>query len=196
VPDEDLVEAKRLLDSARVLVQRERAAAREVFARLHREWDIIREQRRKLAPRHNLIRFLGFERSEVAFHSPFLCDLLDPNGSHDQGVLFLRSFLKLLGACRRPCGVQWGYQWRESGAASGSWLVLPERGRIDISIRNRDEGVLIFIENKIDAVEQEHQLCRYRERLASERHHYPYQLLVFLSPRTYGCPRTGTPDIP
>jgi len=195
MPDGDLAEAKRLLYAARVLAQCNQATVQEAFARLHREWDIIREQRRKLAPRHNLIRFLGFERSEVAFHSPFLCDLLDPYGSHDQGTLFLRSFLELLSDRAKQSGVCWAYQWREPRVAAGSWLALPERGRIDISIRNRDEGVLIFIENKINAAEQKRQLCRYRKRLDSERRHYWHRLLVFLSPKAYGRPQTGKPDI-
>jgi hypothetical protein len=155
-----LEEAARLLDAARALAEgrayRRRIAAQEAFARLRSDWTAIKRSRRRDASRHNLIRFLGYERKEVTFHSPFLCDLLDPHGSHDQGPLFLGTFLELLSARARACGAKWNYRWHEPNELeSESWLVLPERGKIDISIRNQSEGVLVFIENKIDAQEQE-----------------------------------------
>src|SRR6266404_225587 len=80
-----LHEAARLLCAAQTLW---RGSAQEGFARLGREYDAIKRKRRECAPHHNLIQFLGYERKEVGFHSPFLCDLLDPNGTHDQGTLF------------------------------------------------------------------------------------------------------------
>ncbi len=171
-------------------MDRERIAAKAAFARFRHGWSAMQRNRRSYAPRHNLIRFLGYERNEVALHSPFLCDLLDPNGTHDQGTLFLASFLEILSDRARASAAEWNYQWHDEPEAT-SWLVLPERGKIDISIRNRNQGVLIFIENKIDAPEQEDQLTRYFERLSRERTSYAHRLLVFLSPKSYGPPRTG-----
>jgi hypothetical protein len=165
----------------------------EAFAKLRGDWEAIRRRRRDEAPRHNLIRFLGYEFQEAAFHTPFLCDLLDPNGTHDQGSVFLQSFLDMLSRRAQQSGASWNYQWRELNAAS--WLVLPERGKIDISIRNHGENVLIFIENKICAAEQSNQITRYLERLRTEGRAYQHKLLIFLSPKRYGPPRTGEPHV-
>ena len=195
-----LISAQRLLDAVRALheqqADRQRAELREAFTRLRRGWDEIRLRRRMDAPSHNLIRFLGFQRKEVAFHSPFLCDLLNPNGTHDQGTVFLQGFLQLLNSRARSSASKWDYQWRDVDTSEAAqWLVLAERGRIDISIRNRSEGVLIFIENKIGAAEQCRQITRIREQLDAEQKNYPRRLLVFLAPKAYGPPGTGKPDI-
>ena len=195
-----LISAQRLLDAVRALheqqADRQRAELREAFTRLRRGWDEIRLRRRMDAPSHNLIRFLGFQRKEVAFHSPFLCDLLNPNGTHDQGTVFLQGFLQLLNSRARSSASKWDYQWRDVDTSEAAqWLVLAERGKIDISIRNRSEGVLIFIENKIGAAEQCRQITRIREQLDAEQKNYPRRLLVFLAPKAYGPPGTGKPDI-
>jgi hypothetical protein len=194
----DLAGAASLLDDVRTLAEgrmhRDRMAAQEAVARLRDDWTTIKRRRRSHALNHNLIRFLGYERSEVAFHSPFLCDLLDPNGTHDQGTLFLGSFLQILADRARACAVNWTYEWQEPNELEAdSWLVLPERGKIDISIRNKSDGVLIFIETKIDAPETEGQLCRYAARLNKETT-YPHRLLVFIAPKGYR-PQTGKPDV-
>ncbi len=165
-----LISAQRLLDAVRALheqqADRQRAELREAFTRLRRGWDEIRLRRRMDAPRNNFIRFFRLEHREVAFHSRFLCDLLDPNGTHDQGMLFLRGFFTILGDRARSSAPKWGYQWRDLDAPEAAqWLVLAERGRIDISIRNRTEGVLIFIENKIRAKEGNEQIAGYQKRL-------------------------------
>ena len=195
-----LAEATRLLGAVRGLREqrtlRERIAAQEAFARISNDWKTIKQSQRKNTPRHNLIRFLGFERKEVAFHSPFLCDLLNPNGAHHQGTVFLQNFLQMLSARARSSGVNWDYQWRDVDAPEAAqWLVLAERKRIDISIRNHSEGVLIFVEIKIGALEQDRQLCRYRIRLDAEAGIFKHRLLVFLAPKGYGPPQTGKPDI-
>ena len=72
-------EIERLIGAARSLVAQRvhqaRGAAQEAFCKLARDWEEIAKRRGNEAPRHNLIRFFGFEHSEAAFHSPFLCDL-------------------------------------------------------------------------------------------------------------------------
>jgi hypothetical protein len=166
------------------------AAFTQAFEKLRRDWATLRQRRfereRTDAPRHNLIRFLSLHRAEIGFHSPFLCDLLDPWGSHGQGSLFLRSFLEMIGKKAHDYGADWNYQLVDTDSVNeGDWIVLGESGKIDISVRNRTQRVLIFIENKIDAREQVEQLTRYRERLEGERYSYDHRLLAFLSPRSY-----------
>jgi len=76
----------------------------------------------------------------------------------------------------------------------GEWIVLPEHDRIDISIRSIKAGLLVFIENKIDAGWQEDQLRRYRKRLELEKHTYPKGILVLISPKSVPA-ETGVPPI-
>jgi hypothetical protein len=167
------------------------------FERIKSGWAELEKRRiteeRDCATRYNIFRLIGLERSEVALHSPFLCNLLNPYGSHGQGTLFLRSFLELL-AKRQP---HFGEILSEvtDPADPSEWIVLPERQRIDISIIGRKAGLVIFVENKIDAREQEDQLQRYWKLLKEENYSCSVRLLVFLSPRNYGRPQTGKPDI-
>jgi PD-(D/E)XK nuclease superfamily len=173
-------------------------AIKHAFERIHREWGELEKRRisenSSAAPRYSVFQLLGLQGSEIGLHSPLLCDLLNPYGSHGQGALFLRSFLAVLAKRRPPLA--------KIFARIGDlpdpddWVVLPERQRVDIVIRNRREGLLIFIENKIAAKEQTDQLRRYRRLLEQESHMYSTRLLIFLSPKKYGRPRTSDPGDP
>jgi hypothetical protein len=104
---------------------------------------------------------------EVTTHSALLCDLLDPRGSHGQGGVFLKAFLKIVdvnlpaGASRPP--------WPPT---DGWWSVAPEfpaeHGRLDIILSNRGPSgpATIVIENKWDHGLGHRQLERYGEYLA------------------------------
>lgn len=174
----------------------------KAFKLLRGDWAKWREMRmiseRNRAPRHNLIRLLGFERSEVGLHSPFLGDLLDPDGSHGQGALFLRAFLTILERKLKETGHSLAGKDFHSTIPdvpeSGDWNVVCEREKIDIRIYSPKAGLLVFIENKIGALEQEMQIPRYKHLLNRQRDVYPYRLVVGLSPRGYTF-RTGDPDI-
>jgi PD-(D/E)XK nuclease superfamily len=139
-----LSEAVRLFDTIRVLggkrAHRERVIAQEAFSKLCHGWNAIRQHRRGHAPRHNLMQFLGYERNEVAFHSPFLCDLLDPNGTHDQGSLFLLSFLELLSKRAQISGATWNLERRElndPGYRNNSVDFLTKLAQMPIRLRYR-----------------------------------------------------------
>jgi hypothetical protein len=54
------------------------------------------EQDRLRPPDFNIFRVLGNQYREVSTHSAMLAHLLDPNGGHAQGVLFLRAFLSMV----------------------------------------------------------------------------------------------------
>jgi hypothetical protein len=191
----------KLLNAVRGLTReqagRNWAALQSSFERIHRYWTELKRRRmleeRDRAPHHSVFRLIGLEASEIGLHSPFLCDLLNPYGSHGQGALFLQSFLQML-ATRQPSFGE-ALPHLTDPPNPDEWIVLPERQRIDISIRSRRARLLIFIENKIGASEQEDQLRRYRRLLEEERYTYSTRLLIFLSPRKYPRPQTGEPDI-
>jgi hypothetical protein len=182
----ELDPVRALLEACGELWQRQLAAARD-------------------APAYNLFRLLDLERSEVRLHSRFIADLLDPYGTHGQGSLFLRLFLHLLvdkfAGAPPGSGQEWaGYLQHiadtlESTPRLGEWQIVREQERIDVSIRNPRTRLLIFIENKIDAAEQNNQLRRYRELLESYRDTYDWRLLLFIAPKNYCETTTGRPDI-
>lgn len=162
------------------------------FENLRDDWIDARQKaikaELKSAPRLNIITLLGLERSEVGLHSPILCDLLDPYGTHGQGALFLKSFLKLLGIEN-----SW-IDEIEDIPPPGEWDVVAERERIDITIENSKRKLLVFVENKIDALEGHEQLKRYGKKLDAQSDRFAIRKLVFLTPRSYDKKPSRKPD--
>lgn len=106
----------------------------------------------------NVFSVLGVESAEIR-HSAFLAELLNPNGSHSQGAVFLRLFFEML---RTSFGKK--FNWELSLDEIGGFEVTAEAhqgdyGRIDILIKTCDKCMVI--ENKIYAGDQERQLGRY-----------------------------------
>ena len=86
-------------------------------------------------------------------HSAILADLLDPNGSHRQGNVFLKHFLnlELLGLA----------DYSDYGGLEVKRKANSKYGEIDILLKKKDNACII-IENKIhDAKDQNGQLNRY-----------------------------------
>jgi hypothetical protein len=123
----------------------------------------------------NIFDILGLTSNEVRCHSAFLASMLDPDGPHGQGDLFLRLFLKEiceLGHPSSPVGSEFPatMPWRVlvesrfSLAATATESALT--GRIDLLLECGDRWIII--ENKIYADDQPLQLERY-ERYARKR---------------------------
>ncbi|MCY6369415.1 PD-(D/E)XK nuclease family protein [Clostridium ganghwense] len=98
----------------------------------------------------NIFSILNMERFEVKTHSAFIYELLNPQGSHNQEKVFLKLFvekvLKIKDLDYKNIIVE-----REKS--------IGKYGRLDFSIENDD--ILIIIELKIDAGDQDEQLKRY-----------------------------------
>ena len=107
----------------------------------------LREQRwrAQFAPDFNLFRMLHIERNEAKFHSRFLAELLNPNGSHGQRDLFLLKFFEAASPSRlRP---------PSKPTERPDWWVTTEESvdkfdRLDIVVRCRNFGFIRVIENK------------------------------------------------
>jgi len=113
----------------------------------------------------NVFDVLGRSADEVNGHSAIIAELLDPKGSHGQGARFLNLFLERLRA--KDAG---GLQDLPNDLEKRNWTVRREKrfsgdqtGRIDIALESRGvkKPILIIIENKIYAEDQERQLQRY-----------------------------------
>jgi hypothetical protein len=152
------------------------------FLRLKEDYKDYKEKREivslKVAPEYNIFKLLGVNRDEVK-NTAFLANLLNPDGSHGQGLLFLKSFLEY-GIENKP-----DLPALPSDFNQGRWFVTTEKdigvGRFDIFITNWDLRYMYVIENKIDASEQNRQLERYGEWMEKYKMECPMQALIFLT---------------
>lgn len=117
------------------------------------------EQLEKLkGERFNIFSVLKMERLENRTHSAFIAELLNPNGTHLRGNIFLSLFLQTINLIEyvdidsAAVNVEFSIGERNDEAKTG--------GRIDIFIRDK-QGKTISIENKIDAEDQFAQIERY-----------------------------------
>jgi hypothetical protein len=110
------------------------------------------------APGFNIFQILGVQYDEVK-QSTFMANLLDPQGNHGQGSLFLNTFLNYCVKSHPDFPIL------PVSADQGRWFVETEHyitnGRLDILLVNWDLGCLFVIENKIYATEQNQQIARY-----------------------------------
>ncbi len=110
----------------------------------------------------NIFSVLKMETDEVATHSRFIAELLNPNGSHGQKDEFLKLFIKELS----------NSDFNISSAKVKTEFTT-DKGRIDIFLKDDNQNVII-IENKIYAPEQKDQLLRYKNA-------YPQSKLFYLT---------------
>ena len=118
----------------------------------------------------NIFQIIGMTSDEVRVHSAFLATLLDPQGSHRQGDLFLRLFTKQLSQIVHNFDTESAVVECEKYIGR---MTETTGGRIDIHISD-EKGHKIIIENKIYAPDQTNQLIRY--------HNYaPDAVLLYLT---------------
>lgn len=104
----------------------------------------------------NIFTILGVEHYENKTHSNFIAELLDPEGSHLLGPVFLEEFISSI-KHESKFSTKKAKVIKEFHIAKKS---KDEGGRIDILIEDANKN-LISIENKIYAGDQENQLIRY-----------------------------------
>lgn len=122
----------------------------------------------------NIFQILNMSTSEVSLHSKLIAELLNPNGSHDQGILFLKLFIDECGLTdflldaeleQTNVAIEVSVGKIDENYESG--------GRIDIVLKFNN-GEIILIENKIYAEDQYNQLVRYKQA-------YPNAKIVYLN---------------
>lgn len=112
----------------------------------------------------NLFSILNMERQENATHSRFVAELLNPNGTHEMGDVFLDIFINHLSK-------KINNNFLENFILKNSCVTVEKfigtrndeekiGGRIDIAVSDI-KGLNIFIENKIYAGDQNAQIERY-----------------------------------
>lgn len=127
------------------------------------------------APAFNVFGLLRYGHYETRLHTPFLFSLLSPWGPHQLRHRFLELFIDQLFETTIPYPEMKHFELREE-------LPVGEWGQIDlfISFKWNNKQHCIAIENKINAVDQEHQLERYYQYMDK---HFPHAIkkLVYLS---------------
>lgn len=132
-----------------------------LLVELQRETDKIKqkkEEARKRGEAFNVFDVLGLSTNETRTHSAFIAELLNPQGNHGCGSLFLEEFIKQihLDNLDMDLGETKVEVERSIGLKSSD---ATEGGRLDIVLQTKE--IMIIIENKIYAGDQEKQLIRY-----------------------------------
>lgn len=125
----------------------------------------------------NFITLAGLERKEL-FHSRMLEWLLDPNGNHGLQTLFLEAFLRLVVA---NDSVKDADPLDVLLMNTSSFWTAREQNRVDIRAVSDDEHFVLFIENKVDTIDHDEQLKRYRSTAEQQYPDYT-KVLVYLTP--------------
>lgn len=119
---------------------------------------IMKEERWKRGENFNVFSVLSLSRNETRLHSAFIAELLNTNGSHGLRNAFLENFIY---------NIIPGFEFDTLHAdVKVEAYIGPKNedstrgGRIDILVTDNKNHAIV-IENKIDASEQEGQLCRY-----------------------------------
>ncbi len=137
----------------------------ELAPRLETARVLDRELDRQLARRFNALDYL---RKDELGLSRIIADLLNPEGNHGQGAVFLQLLLDKVG-------------FKVAGKIDDSRvdveLTIGDQGRLDIAVQI-DERHCLAIENKPYAGDQHRQVEKYLEWLDKE---YDKHMLVYLS---------------
>ena len=141
----------------------------ELAPRLETARVLDRELDRQLVRRFNVLDYL---RKDELGLSRVVADLLNPEGNHGQGTVFLRLLLDKLG-------------FKIDGKIDDSRvdveLTIGDKGRLDVAVRI-DERHCLAIENKPYAADQPNQVKGYLEWLEQ----YDKHMLIYLSPTGEG----------
>ena len=102
---------------------------------------------------YNIFTLFHYFSDEVNLHSNFIASLLDPNGDHYKGDLFLKLFLEM-------CGID------DFSIDTSTATVFKEFKHIDIYISDGKKHIIL--ENKVYAKDQPTQIARYIETIKDE----------------------------
>ena len=120
------------------------------YDRFFQNVECVRETQNKQKSRglndYNIFTSLLKASDEVKLHSRFIFSLLNPEGDHYQGALFLEKFIEVIGLADFGINIQ---------QAS----VYVEYENIDLYITDGEKHIII--ENKIWAEDQKYQIIRY-----------------------------------
>lgn len=145
----------------------------ELTDRFRRLTDLVetsKESANRHGERFNIFSILGVQRDENRTHSRYLAELLSPSGRHGEGSRFLTAFVK------DALGLSLDVSGRVQVTRE---LATEDRRRVDIVVESPD--LIIGIEVKIDAGDQEAQLHDYFTELNQRAKNRKSAVLVYLT---------------
>lgn len=145
----------------------------EFTQRFHALTEIVetsKENANRHGERFNIFSILGVQRDETRTHSRYLAELLSPTGRHGEGSSFLDAFLK------DTLGLSSSVSGRTKVTRE---LTTEDQRRVDIVVDSPD--LIIGIEVKIDAGDQEAQLHDYYRELNHRARGERAAVLVYLT---------------
>lgn len=147
--------------------------------------EIKNQETKLLTPHYNIFKILRIEFFETKVHTPFIGDLLNPDGLHSQGSLFLDSFMQHFLPKSKV-----GFKNYISQFLRVRIEHKTPKGIIDILITyfhpGKNKQFVIIIENKIYAGDGENQLKRYYSYAKGIKKLEDTQiLLIYLTPYKY-----------
>jgi len=109
---------------------------------------------------YNIFEILNIRHLETKTHTPFLVNLLKPNSTHGQGLLFYNLLLEQIKFNKNSQKIE---KFKTSKIEVFEEKSTANYGRIDILIQSKgnEEPFALIIENKIYASDQDMQLERY-----------------------------------
>lgn len=120
-------------------------------------------QNKSTASEFNLFSLLRKAGDEVNLHSRFIHELLDVNGTHGQGSIFLGLFLEVL----------------EINIPIENLSAFREKHNIDILLKSSEHAIII--ENKIYTEDHSSQLSRYHETMTNQGYSTENISIVYLT---------------
>ena len=138
-------------------IKSEKEDFEKLFADMSKGYMTAKAQadRQRAMGKHDYNIFTLFHKfsDEVNLHSNFIASLLDPNGDHYKGDLFLKLFLE-------TCGID------DFSIDTSRATVFKEFKHIDIYISDGKKHIIL--ENKVYAKDQPTQIARYIEAIKKE----------------------------
>ncbi|MGB1216819.1 MAG: PD-(D/E)XK nuclease family protein [Saprospiraceae bacterium] len=125
----------------------------------------------------NIFPILRKLHDEVHLHSQFIFELLNPNGSHNKGTIFLESFLEEI---------------KIDSFELEEIEVEKELYNIDILINNKHQAIIV--ENKIRAKDQDKQIERYYNLIKEQG--FREIKIVYLKPFEENPSKESLGDLP
>lgn len=136
----------------------------------------LHESAERTGDNFNVFSFLDMEEKEKT-HSDIIAGLLNPQGSHNQGTLFLKLFLEQL---KLTIDVSNEHTFKVRTEEAFFDPDMKEEGRLDIVIEN--DNAYIVIENKIGTRDAEGQLQKYCNHIADKKSK-AIKKLFYLTPK-------------
>lgn len=153
----------------------------------------IKKSKKKLiGGSFNIFSIMDKETDEVHTHSAVIAELLNPEGSHGNGDLYLQLFLQTIPELREMEFDTTKAKVKIEHIIGDIKNKKTEGGRIDILIKSGDKAIII--ENKIHAEDQPKQLLRYNNYAVSQN--YSQYHILYLTLGGKAASRSSLCDMP